>query len=197
MKRINIFKSILVCCVFISTGCSKDEPSDPGGNNPGDGFTTYLIREGQHNCDQNSLKFVNVSKMEILVKFDSSAIYQTANPQNQYDINKLWGFSEGLNHQYNSARIGWRWSDNALRIFGYVYEEGTRVSREISTVALDSANYCAIFIRDTLYEFKVNNNVITLPRAATGPSASGYQLYPYFGGDETAPKAISIKIKEM
>jgi hypothetical protein len=47
-------------------------------------------------------------------------------PENQYDINKLWGFSEGINNQYNSARIGWSWNNDALRLYGYVYAKGVR-----------------------------------------------------------------------
>jgi hypothetical protein len=30
------------------------------------------------------------------------------------------GFSEGLNNQYNSARIGW-WLNGQLQLFAYVY----------------------------------------------------------------------------
>jgi hypothetical protein len=32
---------------------------------------------------------------------------------------------------------------------------------------------------------------------ATTPKGQGYQLYPYFGGDETAPHDINIWIKNL
>ena len=56
-------------------------------------YTNFTIRQGQHYCDQNSFKSVRTSEMKFMVKFDNSAIYQTVSPENQYDINKLWGFS--------------------------------------------------------------------------------------------------------
>ncbi|MEY4702167.1 MAG: hypothetical protein RIR96_64, partial [Bacteroidota bacterium] len=37
---------------------------------------------------------------------------------------------------------------------------------------------------------------VSIPRTATGSVANGYQLYPYFGGDETAPQLITIRIKD-
>jgi cytochrome c biogenesis protein ResB len=188
---------IVLASIGLLAGCSKDLPGNQDGNPSDDGFTTYLIRQGQQYCDQNTIKLLTTSGMTFLVRFDSSAIYQTNDPQNQYDINKLWGFSEGYNHQYNSARFGWRWSDNALRLFGYVYNAGTRISREISAIPIDSTIHCSVMIRDSLYDFTVNDSIISLPRTATGVNASGYQLYPYFGGDETAPQNISIKIKEL
>src|SRR5678810_608450 len=87
-------------------------------------YNNFTIRQGQHYCDQNGLKSVRTSEMRFIVKFDKSAIYQTVVPENQYDINKLWGFTEGINNQYNSARIGWSWNNNALRLYGYVHANG-------------------------------------------------------------------------
>jgi len=57
--------------------------------------------------------------MKFLVKFDSSAIYQTEFSENQYAVNKLWGFSEGTDNHYNSARIGCSWTNYALHLYGW------------------------------------------------------------------------------
>jgi hypothetical protein len=43
----------------------------------------------------------------------------------------------------------------------------------------------------------MNDAHLTLPRTSTTPLAKGYLLYPYFGGDETAPHAIKIAIKSL
>lgn len=158
-------------------------------------FTTYKIRAGQHYCDQNTLKSISTSQMNFVARFNTSAIYTTALAVNQYDINKLWGFSEGYNHQYNSARVGWRYSDNALRLFGYVYSKGTRYSQEICTIPFDTDISCSIKLNGTTYLITANTTTVTLPRGSTTTKASGYQLYPYFGGDETAPHDITIGLK--
>ena len=37
----------------------------------------------------------------------------------------------------------------------------------------------------------------SLPRTSATSKAEGYKLYPYFGGDESAPHDIFIYIKEL
>ncbi len=159
--------------------------------------TQYTIRAGQHYCDQNTTKSVRVSQMNFTAKFDNSAIYTTIDSVNQYDINKLWGFSEGLFHQTNSARIGWAYNNGALRLYGYVYKNSVRFSTEITTVSIGVENNCSIKLSGSNYIFTVNGISVTLPRASSTSTASGYQLYPYFGGDEVAPHDISIYIRNL
>ena len=160
-------------------------------------FKLYTIQQGRQYCDQNSIKIVTLNKLQFDVIFDSTAIYSTIDPVNQFDINKLYGFSEGINHQYNSARMGWRWSNDSLRLFGYVYNNGTRISEEISTISIGDTIPCSIKLLDSIYQFKVGTRQVELSRTAVGDSANGYQLYPYFGGDELSPQLIRIKIKEF
>ncbi len=159
--------------------------------------TKYTIRAGQHYCDQNTFKSVKVSQMNFTAKFDNSAIYTTIDPVNQYDINKLYGFSEGFSHEYNSARIGWAYNDGALRLYGYVYNKGVRLSTEITTVNIGVENNCSIKLSGYNYIFTVNGVSKTLSRANSTSTASGYQLYPYFGGDEVAPQNINIYITNL
>lgn len=201
-NKTNIFNFLVFVFLIISSlgSCKKENP--PVVSNPTDttttdtGFVKYTIRQGQQYCDQNTLKLVSVSSMKFDVVFDSSAIYSTVDPNNQFDINKLYGFSEGFNHQYNSARFGWRWSDDSLRLFGYVYNNGIRLSQEISSIVVGDTISCNIELQNTSYIFRAGQKQISIPRTATGAIASGYQLYPYFGGDETAPQLITIRIKE-
>jgi hypothetical protein len=200
-KWIRMCKALLALIILASTGCDKQLSENNGSNNTdttqnGNVFVTYLIRQGQHYCDQNSLKLVRTSDMRFAVRFDSSAIYKTTDSVNQYDINKLWGFSEGLNHQFHSARIGWRWSDSALRLFGYVYDSGQRYSQEIGIVELNKNIECGIKLQGDKYAITADNKTVYLSRGPLDTVANGYQLYPYFGGDETAPQNIKIMIKE-
>lgn len=161
------------------------------------GYTTYIIRKGQHYSNIRPFKTISTSEMKFYAKFNQTAIYQTVIPDNQYDINKLWGFSEGYNNQYNSARFGWRYSDEQLRLFGYVYRRGVVYYNEITTVLPGEDVYCSIKVLANSYLFTANGISITLPRGATGTRASGLQQYPYFGGDETAPHDIYIYVKPV
>lgn len=162
------------------------------------GFTKYTISQGKQYCNQNTYKAVEADVMSFVVKFDSSAIYQAQSAENQYDINKLYGFSDNNqdHHQY-SARIGWRWSDRALRLFAYVYNGGQVISKELAAVAIGAETACKIQVVGNRYVFTVNDRVESLPREATTEKGKGYQLYPYFGGDETAPHEINIWLKNL
>lgn len=170
-------------------GCSKTASDNHTA------FIKYTIPAGAHYSDRNDFKFINISEMSFTVKFDSTAIYQTIDPANQADINKLYGFSEGNNHQYNSARIGWAWYAGSLRLYGYVYNESVRHFKEITTINIGSEISCSIKLMGNNYLFTVNGVTDTLPRANATATTTGYQLYPYFGGDETAPHDIYILIR--
>ena len=192
MKNL-IILSICICGFL--AGCNKTGEEFSGTASPQ--FKTYLIKTGEHFADQNPYSEIETSELKFVVKFDSSATYVTSLPENQYDINKLYGFSDNdANHHQYSARIGWGWSENALRLYAYVYNAGAILSKEITQVAIGSEIQCSIEISSTNYIFKVNNSSEVLPRAATTVKAKGYRLYPYFGGDEPAPHDISIQIRE-
>ena len=161
-------------------------------------FTQYIIKAGEQFCDKNDFTPVVYDEMRFSVRFDSSAIYKTVLPANQGDINKLYGFSDNnAQHHLYSARFGWRWSNNALRLFGYIYNNGERSHKEIGTVEIGSLNDCSIKISGNNYVFSLNKKQVTMPRQSTTLKAEGYKLFPYFGGDELAPHEIKIWIKEQ
>jgi hypothetical protein len=56
---------------------------------------------------------------------------------------------------------------------------------------------CSIKITEGNYLFTANEKSVTLPRKSTTPKSKGYQLYPYFGGDETAPHDVKIWIRSL
>src|SRR5688572_19133390 len=159
------------------------------------GYTTYTIKNGQHYSDKSSLKYVSTAEMKFYAKFDQTAIYTAVIPENQYDINKLYGFSEGFNNQYNSARMGWGYSNGAIRLYGYVYSKGVRYSQEITTVSPGQDITCSIKVSGSTYIITANGISVTLPRGTTTSKASGWQQYPYFGGNEVAPHNVYIYIK--
>jgi len=62
-------------------------------------------------------------------------------------------------------------------------------------IAIGAETNCAIKVTSRNYLFTINGITTQLPRVATTEKAKGYQLYPYFGGDEVAPHQINIWIK--
>ena len=199
MKRILCLSGV---CLFLFSSCKKQTPFLGENINKNDPslipFTQYTIKKGQQFCDKSTLVSVQYSELKFLVKSDSSAIYSTKNSSNQYDINKLYGFSDNDSaHHLYSARFGWRWNDNALHLFAYIYNGGIRTSKELGTIQIGTENSCSIKVAGGHYIFSLNNIADTLLRSGTTGKGSGYKLYPYFGGDETAPHDINILIKEI
>ena len=192
----------LVAGLFFFIGCTKNSDQTDHAiikeiETKSGEYSTFTIQKGAHYCDQNPVKSITIAEMKFMVRFDNSAIYQTELPENQYAVNKLWGFSEGTNNHFNSARIGWSWTDNALRLYGYAYVSGELHYQEITSVTIGTEISCSIQLVGESYLFTVNDVVVSLPRGASGSQASGYQQYPYFGGNEVAPHLITILIKSL
>ena len=174
----------------VPTGTGETPPApEPG--------TLYTIPQGQHYATSNSFKALTKTQLRFRVKFDNSAMYQSLDPQNQADINKLYGMSDcgGLHHT-NSARFGWRWYQNRLELLAYSYRNGVNTSTLLSAISPNQWYTCELQLTDSAYVFLVNGQRVEHPRGCSGPG-QGYQLYPYFGGDEVAPHAVTIRIEDL
>jgi hypothetical protein len=199
MKNCVIFCSVLM---ILFTSCSKQIDSLVNGGNKdiatANQFVKYTIAEGKQYCENNVYTSSSYSEQKFVVRFDSSAVYKTIASSNQVDINKLFGFSDNnsQHHQF-SARFGWRWSNNALRLFAYVYNNGVVSFKEMGTVTIGADIDCSIKVAGSSYIFTMNEKTEILPRTSPTEQAVGYKLYPYFGGDELAPHTINIWIKEI
>ncbi len=156
----------------------------------------YIIKSGVHETT-NPLKGLQTNSLKFEVKFDASAIYQTKDQSNQADINKLYGMSDcSTFHHQNSARFGWRWYNNRLELHAYSYKDGVNTSTFITAIDLNKTYTCELVLSGNKYIYKVGERTVEHARGCDG-EGMGYQLYPYFGGDETAPHEINIKIKVL
>lgn len=189
-------------CVLLLLGaaaCSKKQ-SDLTINkeNPYSGYKEYLIPANQHYAVNNAYQIIQEKEMRFMALFDSSCIYTSSNPENAYDINKLYGFSDcGSLHQENSARVGWLWNGKVIELYAYCYSNGARNSALLGTTAIGTSVELGISVQPKQYQFTYNGTKTVLPRSCTMDSIQGYQLYPYFGGDETAPHDVHVFIKDL
>tara|TARA_Y100000385_G_C13006385_1_gene599611 strand:+ start:673 stop:1248 length:576 start_codon:yes stop_codon:yes gene_type:complete len=158
-------------------------------------YGVFKIKKGSHSSGfRFSLQTSNEQIFKF--KFDESAIYKTQDPRNQGDINKLYGFSDCLTHHHtHSARLGWRWLNDQIEIMAYSYANKERSSKFVVAVMQGDISDAKINIKNNSeYEFTVNGHTVTLPRACDKEKVTGYTLFPYFGGDETAPHDIQIEV---
>ncbi|HEX8314904.1 MAG TPA: hypothetical protein VF609_07925, partial [Flavisolibacter sp.] len=79
----NPFSLAIVCLYLFCCSCSKETPLQ---NLSTPAFQQFIIPKGQHFATGNNLRAVETSELKFVVKFDSSAIYQTTDPENQHVI---------------------------------------------------------------------------------------------------------------
>jgi len=181
------FKLVIIFVILSFISCNKIDE---------DGFCIYKIKEGNHRSIFK-IKYTRETSFNIQVKFNKSSIYTSQFPENQLDVNKLWGVSDcGTNHSKNSIRFGWRWDLNQNQIEILMYR---RLSSEFSFKSLGyinigDINYMSLNITSSHYYMNLNGIEDSMSRNCSNPCRR-YFLYPYFGGDEKAPHNITIKIK--
>jgi hypothetical protein len=192
--------TLLFASVILLTSCKKTLDRAIHGSAPVlvDGYQEYIIESGEHFTAGNVYKHINKKELHFMAWLDSSCIYLSTNPSNQADINKLYGFADcGADHQQSSARFGWNWNGTAFDIYAYCYTDGVRQSKLMGSMRPKEKASLSISVSPKKYLFKFNGKLETMERSCSTEQIEGYQLYPYFGGDEPAPHKMRIYIKEL
>lgn len=190
-----IMRRLSTLLLFLSgISCTKQKDLDRSDSVQGS-FIIYTIPKGGHYALQTKYKAFNGSALNYTVRFDSSAIYYSGDPENQADINKLFGFSENNDHHETSARFGWNWNGDKVALYAYCYADGIRSITPLASVDINKEYFCSIKLTHNNYEFTVADSSNIISRTSYGSIAIGHHLYPYFGGDETAPHDIYIFLR--
>ena len=167
-------------------------------------WKTYTIKEGNHESEGIHIATLTTDHLDFKARFDATCIYDLQS-KDQNDINKLYGFSDcNCDHETNSARFGWRWvaSMNKIEILAYIHKSGQIVKPNDKVISMGYAELgqegsYSIYIVGDSYNFNYNGNLKVLRyRGCSEQRAIHYMLYPYFGGNRTAPHQINVSIKE-
>jgi len=137
--------------------------------------------------------------MNLKFRFDHSAFYQFtgAAASDQLDTNKLYGFSDcGSHHTQNSARLGFRDNEGRIEIMAFTHRAGRFYYEPLTTVEPNQLNEASISISDDKksYVYEVNGVSARVGRGCEQGRAVGYHLQPYFGGNQTAPHDLKIRV---
>ena len=158
----------------------------------------FTIRAGQHYSDgwvYRCLSALQLSRESTrLLLFEEECLYRF-DGADQLDFNKLFGFSNGLDHHRYSARFGWRSTlSGKILLSAYCYIDGQRVIEEIGEVSPLQPCWATIRDRGFAYDFRLELGSETWTRSVRKEQAwrPGVQLWPYFGGNRTAPHKMVI-----
>lgn len=165
----------------------------------------YKINRGEHSSGFRFRPHYNLKQLSYEVEFNDSALYDLKS-SDQLDINKLFGISFGHHHWHNSIRFGWRSaypSEKKVEILAYQYLDGKRVTEQDKELTIGFVNpneeyRFTIQVKENSYWLQIGTeNTIEfgmmLPHNGN-LCKFGYQLFPYFGGNRTAPHDITISI---
>lgn len=175
----HIMRGVLFTALLFTFGCN-------------DGMKEYVIDAGKHSSTSKVATFSG-STLDFVARFEKSAIYTTDAESNQADINKLYGFSDCTSHHHtHSARVGWRWFDDEVQVLAYTYADGTRDWELLGSVEIERNTRFKIHSVGDTYEFEFDGTTTVMDRGCDGGGGVKYKLWPYFGGDETAPHDVHI-----
>lgn len=158
---------------------------------------TYTIKKGNHSSGIHFGTFKGKS-LSLSFQFDDGAIYTTKDPANQLDTNKLAGFTDcnSLSPTENSARLGWRWLNQRIEIMAYVDYKGKHYFNVLGHTFPGEVSTGSIKLENNKYAFYYKGNKVLMDRHCSKSNMVGFELYPYFGGQETAPKDVKIWVRE-
>ena len=160
----------------------------------------FLIKSGNHYSNQifyKILNFINNKRfLSYLVRFDETCSYKLSD-EDQEDINKLFGYSLGINHHKDSARFGWFYQDGTIHLHAYVYDNGVRKSKLIKNLDLNTEYILTLVDEVENWLFSVDDSWSVIAETRISKSSNfkiGYKLWPYFGGNNTAPHDIVVEM---
>lgn len=173
----------------------------------------FIIEHGKHYSKVLGLKnkiskffkhFILGNEIEFSFIIKNNPKYEFGKNEDNIATNKLFGFSDNWHHHKDSFRLGWRATgvkySNYLELRYYQYIDGKRYSGNIDNhflinvkhdvkIKIEKYNYIVTIGN----QFKVNE--FKFARKSWVPSwFLRYRLYPYFGGNQTAPKEMVFEI---
>lgn len=138
------------------------------------------------------------------VTFTDSCRYDLQS-DDQLDTNKLCGvgYFPGFHH-VDSARFGWRYNitTGLIDLIAYCYVDKQRIIKPLASCEIGKEYNLKLYVGDCLYSLCVLDPVTNaydgyVTVRYTHHKCLQYGLWPYFGGNQTAPHAISIEFNKL
>ena len=130
------------------------------------------------------------------VVFDASCLY-TVEGADKHDINKLFGVGFGDHSRY-SGRFGWVGTPTEIKLYAYTHNAGATSWEHIMSCLPNEPVELQLKLGATDYEytaFKRDGERARTKHLKTVPwlyKLIIYKLFPYFGGNLTAPHQMKL-----
>ena len=166
----------------------------------------YLIKKGRHySINTNSLFHLpwKFSFAPRALRFSAIFGEGTNAFKPEGDISKLYGMTFGFDPHWRSIRIGWRYEGNDMfQLFIYWYEDGKRKHKPIMKVGMLEQIDFNIFHNNkdkviVEVKYKKQTSVVDSVPMSKESVWLRFKLYPYFGGNITAPCDMRIFISNQ
>jgi len=166
----------------------------------------YEIKKGNHHCSMSLFEKIGalgwkVRKIDLRFVFRKECWWAPARNTDDYDQNKLAGIGFGTNHHKNSVRLTWVpdfEKPGMIRVSGYTYDErntGPKFAISyIKSVHVGETVTARIESRDGAYFLTVQEVTVRMENQQPDPSLC-FWLFPYFGGNNTAPHDMTIELE--
>ena len=156
----------------------------------------YTVKKGCHRSSWLP-RFTFDTELILYFEFLTDPSYLLENKSDQGDTNKIFGISDSWHHHRHSIRIGWRYDTRLLKSICsiYYYRDGKHFIEDLGTIEQNKPYLCFIKIKKDCYSITSLDKKVTIPRTSKwwGPR---YLLFPYFGGQQVAPKEFKIEIQK-
>jgi hypothetical protein len=169
---------------------------------------SYSIKKGSHYSTKGLFERLgaiccNFKTLSVRFKFHTDCYWAPARNPDDNDLNKLTGIGFGLNLHKNSVRLAWVPDFDiagTIKIYGYSYDE-KKVDPKftflyITSVPVEQTYEAKIESKAGKYVITVNKVVVEMDNLHKDPKIC-FRLFPYFGGNNTAPKDMLIEIEYL
>lgn len=153
---------------------------------------TFRIKKDKHTATNRCIRFVKGGQINFNIFVSPGWVYNENAPGFQSGWNKLIGITDGLNQHKNSVRIAWRSIGDKIFMSSYCYVNGERIISEMVEVPF-GWNSGSVMISGSTYRVVINSNVFETNRSGSG--AFRLMMYPYFGGNSTAPHEMEFMFR--
>ena len=198
-------RPLLILLLIAATPLAAAAAAGPPCSNDNIDARTFVIKRGKHDGKPKGIKKLQLKRdfdrtLHFQVRFDASVRYATQDPQNQWDWNKLMGFTTYLIHK-NSIRLGWRYNPKTdlveLGYYGYLAK--VRSSKLLDSIPIGEWADVELGMDTAGMYVTVNGN----SHSETGdmnlpswlPVGTVVLSTVYFGGDEEAPQSIKVEVR--